>query len=579
MEYTLDRLHRQAREAILATGLASQEHIELVAPKPNIPADVAMPTFKAARDKQLPPPQLAQQLAAAVVIPADSLLKEVVAAGPFLNFSIENARYIASVLAEVSTLGARYGSDDVGTDKRIVIDYSSVNIAKLMHVGHIRSTIIGQSLANIFRFLGYTVIGDNHLGDYGKQFGMNIAAIVRWGKPEGQDEEALAQLDKLYAAYSKEAKDNEALHDEARSWSLKLEQGDPTAVELWQWMVNLTLTAIQTNYDRLGVKFDHALGESFYAPLNEGVIEETIASGYAHRDEAGAVVVAELVEGMPTFLLQRSDTGSLYHTRDMGCIKYRMSEFKPDQIIYVVGMPQELHFRQLFLLARKVGYVPEGVELEHVKFGTIFDQSGKPLSTRAGNMVYLTELLDDAHTRARAVVDASSPDLPEAVRADVAEKVGIGAVMYNDLYQDSRRNITLDWDRMLAIEGNSAPYIQYMYARCRSIVRRVVGDAADMKIPTCDAAVLTHPSELDLVRQLAKLPGAVRDAAGRYATFVIAEWCYDTARTFSAFYRDCPVVKADDEAIRTARLALTAATAQALQNGLGLLGIHVPERM
>ena len=579
MEYTLDRLHRQAREAILATGLANHEHIELVAPKPNIPADVAMPVFKAARDRQVPPPQLAQQLAAAVSIPVDSLLAAVVAAGPFLNFSIEQSRYIASVLAEVRTMGNRYGSDDVGTDKRIVIDYSSVNIAKLMHVGHIRSTIIGQALANIFRFLGYTVIGDNHLGDYGKQFGMNIAAIVRWGKPAGQDEEALAQLDKLYAAYSKEAKDNEALHDEARSWSLKLEQGDPTAVELWQWMVNLTLTAIQTNYDRLGVTFDHALGESFYAPLNEGVIEETLASGFAHRDEAGAVVVAELEEGMPTFLLQRSDTGSLYHTRDMGCIKYRMSEFKPDQIIYVVGTPQELHFRQLFALARKVGYVPADVELEHVKFGTIFDQSGKPLSTRAGNMVYLTELLDDAHTRARAVVDASSPDLPEAVRADVAEKVGIGAVMYNDLYQDSKRNITLDWDRMLAIEGNSAPYIQYMYARCRSIVRRVVGETADMQVPVCDAAVLTHPSELDLVRQLAKLPGAVREAADRYATFVIAEWCYDTARTFSAFYRDCPVVKADDDAVRTARLALTAATAQALRNGLGLLGIHVPERM
>jgi arginyl-tRNA synthetase len=579
VEYTLDRLHRQAREAILATGLANHEHIELVAPKPNIPADVAMPVFKAARDRQVPPPQLAQQLAAAVSIPVDSLLAAVVAAGPFLNFSIEQSRYIASVLAEVRTMGNAYGSDDVGTDKRIVIDYSSVNIAKLMHVGHIRSTIIGQALANIFRFLGYTVIGDNHLGDYGKQFGMNIAAIVRWGKPQGQDEEALAQLDKLYAAYSKEAKDNEALHDEARSWSLKLEQGDSTAVELWQWMVNLTLTAIQTNYDRLGVKFDHALGESFYAPLNEGVIEESLASGFAHRDEAGAVVVAELEEGMPTFLLQRSDTGSLYHTRDMGCIKYRMSEFKPDQIIYVVDTRQELHFRQLFALARKVGYVPAGVELEHVKFGTIFDQSGKPLSTRAGNMVYLTELLDDAHTRARAVVDASSPDLPEAVKADVAEKVGIGAVMYNDLYQDSKRNITLDWDRMLAIEGNSAPYIQYMYARCRSIVRRVVGETADMQVPVCDAAVLTHPSELDLVRQLAKLPGAVREAADRYATFVIAEWCYDTARTFSAFYRDCPVVKADDDAVRTARLALTAATAQALRNGLGLLGIHVPERM
>ncbi|MCX6016261.1 MAG: arginine--tRNA ligase [Chloroflexales bacterium] len=579
MEYTQDRLIRQASETIVATQMASAAQIELVAPKPNIPADLAFPTFKAARDRQIPPPQLATELASQISFGGDSLLATATAAGPFLNFSINAPNYVASVLADVARLGNRYGSDDLGANKRIVIDYSSVNIAKLMHVGHIRSTIIGQALYNIFKFLGYTVIGDNHLGDYGKQFGMNIAAIVKWGKPSGHDEEALAQLDKLYAQYSREAKEDESLHDAARMWSLKLEQGDATATELWQWMVDLTLTAIQENYDRLGVKFDHAYGESFYAPLNAGVIAEALASGLAHRDEGGAVVVNELEQNMPTFLLQRSDTGTLYHTRDMGCIKYRMETFTPSQIIYVVGSPQELHFRQLFALSRAIGYVPAGVELSHVKFGTIFDQHGKPLSTRAGNMIYLTDLLNDARDRARLVVDASSPDLSEAERADVAEKVGIGAVMYNDLYQDSRRNITLEWDRMLAIEGNSAPYIQYMYARCRSIARRILGDQISATIPACDASLLSHPSELDLVRQIARMPSSVRDAADRYATFVIAEWCYDTARAFAGFYRDCPVAKAEDEALRTARLALTVATAQALKNGLGLLGIGVAERM
>ncbi len=579
MEYTHDRLMRQAREVIVATGLASADQVELVAPKPNIPADLAFPTFKAARERQIPPPQLASELAQKIVIPADSLLSGVSAAGPFLNFTMNVTNYAAGVLDDIRRMGNNYGNDVIGTGKRIVIDYSAVNIAKLMHVGHIRSTIIGQALYNIFRALGYTVIGDNHLGDYGKQFGMNIAAIVKWGKPQGQDEEALAQLDKLYAQYSREAKEDKSMDDEARAWSLKLEQGDPTAVELWQWMVNLTLTAIQENYDRLGVKFDHAYGESFYAPMNAGVIDDVLKSGLAYRDEGGAVVVSELEQNMPTFLLQRSDSGTLYHTRDMSTIKYRMAEFAPTQIIYVVGAPQELHFRQLFALARAVGYVPAGVELSHVKFGTIFDQHGKPLSTRAGNMIYLNDLLNDARDRARQVVDASSPDLPESERADVAEKVGIGAVMYNDLYQDSRRNITLDWDRMLAIEGNSAPYIQYMYARCRSIVRRVMGDQADTAVVAADASLLTHESEIALIRQLAKMTASIRDAADRYATFVIAEWCYDTARAFAAFYRDCPVVKADDDSLRIARLALTAATAQALRNGLALLGIRVPERM
>lgn len=579
MEYTLDRFIRQAHEAIVASGLASAEHIELVAPKPNIPADLAFPTFKAARERGVPPPQLANQLASQINVADDSLVGSAVAAGPFLNFAMRTDAYVTSVLADVARLTNRYGSDDLGANQRVVIDYSSVNIAKLMHVGHIRSTIIGQALYNIFKYLGYEVVGDNHLGDWGKQFGMNIAAILHFGKPEGDDEEAIAQLDKLYAQFSRMAKEDAKYDEEARTWSLKLEQGDPTAVELWQWMVNLTLTANQYNYNRLGVRFDHAYGESFYAPMNEGVINDALASGYAVRDEGGAVVVSELEENMPTFLLQRSDSGTLYHTRDMATIKYRMAEFAPSQIIYVVDARQELHFRQLFALARAMGYATPSTELIHVKFGTIFDQHGKPLSTRAGNMIYLTDLLNDARDRARAVVDASSPDLPEDERAKVAEMVGVGAVIYNDLYQDPRRNINLDWDRMLAIEGNSAPYIQYMYARCRSIIRRVAGEQADMHVPRCDAALLTHPSELDLVRQIAKMPGAVRAAAERYATFVLAEWCYDTARAFSAFYRDCPVVKADDEGLRQARLALTAATAQALHNGLALLGVRAPERM
>ncbi len=579
MDYTLDRFVREAHDAIVATGLASAEQIELVAPKPNIPADLAFPAFKAAREQQIAPPALAAQLAAAIQPTPDALMGAATAAGPFLNFSINTANYVRSVLDDVRQMGQAYGSGQVGAGRKVVIDYSAVNIAKTMHVGHIRSTIIGQALYNIFRFAGYDVVGDNHLGDWGKQFGMNIAAVVRWGKPEGDNEAAIAELDKLYARFSAMAKEDPTCDEEARTWSLRLEQGDATAVELWQWMVTLTLTANQYNYDRLGVKFDHTYGESFYAPMTEGVIQEALASGHAHRDDGGAVVVSELAENLPTFLLQRSDSGTLYHTRDMATIKFRMQEFDPVQIIYVVDARQELHFRQLFALSRAMGYVPDSTELMHVKFGTIFDQHGKPLSTRAGNMIYLADLLDDARDRARQIVDVSSPDLSEDERAQVAETVGVGAVVYNDLYQDPRRNINLDWDRMLAIEGNSAPYIQYMYARCRSIVRRVNGEQSDMQVPACDASLLQHPSELDLVRQLAKMPGSVREAAERYATFVMAEWCYDTARAFSAFYRDCPVVKAEDEQVRVARLALTAATAQALRNGLALLGIRVPERM
>jgi arginyl-tRNA synthetase len=430
---------------------------------------------------------------------------------------------------------------------------------------------------------------------------MNIAAIVKWGKPDGEGEEALAQIDKLYAQYARMAKEDPALDDEARAWSLKLEQGDPTARELWQWMVDLTIKANQRSYDRLGVHFDHIYGESFYEAMLPEVIQEALDKKVAYRDEGGAVVV-DLGSSLPTFLLQRSDGGTLYHTRDVATIKFRLEKFHPAQILYVVGMPQELNFRQLFALVRAMGYA-EGVELEHIKFGTIFDQHGQPLSTRKGNMIYLSDLLDDAHRRARAVVDQASRDVPEAEKEAVAEAVGFGAVIYNDLYQDPRRNITLDWDRMLALEGNSAPYIQYMYARCRSILRKAAaedqrpttndqaasvagaqaksedGVLSSESLPPYDPTVLAHPSETAAVKQLARLPEAVREAGARYAPFVVAEWCYEMARALSGFYRDCSVLKAETPELRAARLYLVAATAQALKNGMTLLGLKAPERM
>jgi arginyl-tRNA synthetase len=601
MDYALDRAEQQVRDAIIATGKVPAALVELDEPKPNIPADLAFPTFRAAKELKLPPPQLAQELADTVRFADDALIGAVAVAGPFLNFTLDTAKLTEAVLEEIEELGPRYGSDDQGAGKTIVIDYSAPNIAKTMHVGHIRSTIIGQSLYNIFTFLGYRVIGDNHLGDWGTQFGRNIAAIIKWGKPEGEGEEAIAQIDKLYAEYNRLAKDNPALADEARAWSLKLEQGDPTARELWQWMVDLTMAANQPNYNRLGIRFDHSYGESFYAAMSEEVIRETLAKGVAYRDDSGAVVV-DLGDNTPTFLLQRTDSGTLYHTRDAAAIKFRVREFQPTQIIYVVDARQELNFRQLFGLARAMDYAP-GVELVHIKFGTVFDQHGQPLSTRAGNMIFLDDLLNDAHRRARVIAEQSSPDLPEDEKDAVAEIVGIGAVIYNDLYQDPRRNITLDWERMLALEGNSAPYIQYMYARCRSILRKAAEE--DQRRKTKDernlnasdqgsgqnaqpssfglghsSLLLTHPSERAVIKQMAKLPAAVREAGARYAPFVVGEWCYDTARALSGFYHDCPVLRADTPPeLRAARLRLVAATAQTLRNGMGLLGLRAPERM
>jgi len=579
MNYALDDFEQTVKAAIAGTGLVPEPAIELVAPKPNVGGDLAFPAFRAAKILHTPPPQVALDLAGRLRFEPGGLVGGATAAGPYVNVVVEPAAFAAAVLAEIERLGHRYGHDDLGAGQAVVIDYSSPNVAKRMHVGHVRSTIIGQAIVNILAALGYRTVGDNHLGDWGKTFGVLLLGIEREGEPGGEGEPLLAALEALYARTSALAATDPDLDQAARDWSLRLERGDPAARALWQRAVDLTLRANDPNYARLGVRFDHAHGESIYEPLLAGVIQDALDRGIAVRDPSGAVVV-DLGDRLPTFLLQRSDGGTLYHTRDAATIKYRVETFRPAKILYVVGEPQSLYLRQLFALARALGYAGE-TELVYVAFGTVFAADGQPLSTRRGNMVYLQALLDEAHARAGAVVAPTNPDLPPAEQDAIAEAVGVGAVIYNDLSQDPKRNLTLDWDRMLALDGDSAPYVQYMHARCRAIRRRA---AETGSLPAAgraegNPALLDHPAERALVMQLARLPRAVRHAGAQYRPSEVAGWCYQTARAFSAFYRDCRVLEAGPPDLRAARLRLVDTTAQALENGLGLLGIAAPERL
>lgn len=567
-----DRFVRDVWSGLAATGLVPDEALVVDEPKSGIAADLTFATFRVARERGVPPQQLAAEIVERLRFGSESLAGEVVAAGPYVNVSVEPARFAEAVLADIARLGDAYGHDDVGAGQTVVIDYSSPNIAKRMHVGHIRTTIIGHALVNILSALGYHVVTDNHIGDWGKSFGVLLAAIDREGYPAGEGEALLAALEDQYARFSALSLAQPDADAAAREWSLRLERGDPDARRIWQEIVDLTLRINQSSYDRLGVRFDYVHGESFYELMLDDVIDDALASGAATREEGGAVVV-DVGDGLPTFLLQRSDGGTLYHTRDVATARFRVREFRPVRIIYVIGATQELYLRQLFALVKLMG-VADDVDLVHVPFGTVFDASGQALSTRRGNMVYLETLLHEAHQRARAIIDASAPELDVEEREAVAEAVGIGAVIYNDLHQGPRRNITLDWDRMLALEGNSAPYIQYMHARCCSILRRAGGE-----VPTHDPTLLTHPSEQALLKRLAKLPRTVREAGADLAPQFVASWCYETARSLAGFYRDCHVLNAESDDLRAARLALVQATGQSLRNGLGLLGIAAPERL
>ncbi len=364
MNYAIDRFERDVASALVATGKVAEDHPELTAPPPAIQADLSFPAFRAARAAGVPPPAFAETLAASITVASGSLMGAVTAAGPYVNFAVDPSRFATAVLAEIERLGDRYGQDDLGVGRTVMIDYSSPNVAKRMHVGHIRSTIIGQALVNILRALGYHTIGDNHLGDWGKTFGVLLFGIEREGFPDADGEALLAALEALYARTSALATADLAVDQAARDWSLRLEQGDATARDHWQRAVELTLQANQPSYDRLGVHFDHTFGESFYEPLLDGVIADALASGVAYRDASGAVV-ADVGGGLPTFLLQRSDGGTLYHTRDAATIRFRVETYRPEKILYVIGEPQTLYLRQLFALARVLDYAGE-TELIHV---------------------------------------------------------------------------------------------------------------------------------------------------------------------------------------------------------------------
>ena len=582
--YALARARSELVELLRKHGLeVSPDDIRDV--ETDIDADMAVPLFRAAKQQGGNPQKLAESLAAALDL-SDTLFCRVHPLRGYLNFSLDRPSFNRAVVADFKRFPDRYGSSEAGTGKSIVIDYSSPNIAKPFSVGHLRSTIIGQALHNILTWIGYHVVGDNHLGDWGTQFGKLLCAFSHWGKEQNLEPNPTAHLLELYVRFHNEARTRPELEQEARDWFRRLEQGDPEARQTWQRFVKLSMTEFSRIYQRLGVKFDETLGESVYSERLEKVVERALATGVARHEKPlepvrtgedekladETVVLIPLEEqGIKTpLILQKSDGTSLYATREIACAEYRIETWHPERILYVVGNEQELYFRQLNAAMKLLGHDTPCV---HVSFGLVRLAEGR-MSTREGRVVLLDDVMNEAVRRARAVV--TDREMSEDEKDKVAETVGIGAIKYADLSQSRVKEVVFDWNRMLALDGDSAPYLLYAHTRCGSILKKAPAGAPDAEF---DPAALSEPEEFTLVRDIAGFPHAVMAAASTYEPHRIANHLYRLAQDFSAFYNKVPVLKAETGELRSARLFLVKSTGSVLKTGLNLLGIGLPDRM
>jgi len=587
MAYAIEQAREQVKKVIRKA--AGAEEIEVKTPPPNVEADLSVPVFRIAQKTGRPAATEAAELAKRIDL-TGSLFSDVQASGGFLNFVLDPGLFSSAVVADLQHLGEAYGGSTEGEGKTIVIDYSSPNIAKPFSVGHLRSTIIGQSLYNLYTFLGYRVIGDNHIGDWGTQFGKLLWAFRQWGDREKVEANAIEELLQLYVRFHEEAEREPSLNDEARAWFKRLETGDPEARELWTWFRDVSWREFQRVYELLEVQFDEVLGESFYNNMLAEVVKEAFDRGIAvwgvakapnednspqaeevHGEEKVALVPLDAYGLEAPLIIQKSDGTSLYATRDLATAKYRIQRWQPVEILYVVGSEQSLYFRQVFKALELLGYHAKCV---HPSFGLIRLPEGR-MSTRKGRVIFLEDVLKEAMNRAEAILE--DRDMTSEEKREVARIVGIGAVKYADLSQNRTKEVVFDWDRMLNLKGDSAPYLQYAHARIRSILRNAATKPVDLV--SVDATLLAMTEEQALVKSLAEFPEVVLQAARTYSPHFLASYLFSLAQTFNAFYGSVPVLRAESRALKDARLFLCQACAQVLRTGLRLLGIGVPERM
>jgi arginyl-tRNA synthetase len=523
-----------------------------------------------------------RQLAEQVVNHLDlsGIAAKVEIAGPgFINIFLDPAFLATQVDSAVAS--PRAGVAQVEQPQTIVVDYSAPNVAKEMHVGHVRSTIIGDASVRTLEFLGHKVIRANHVGDWGTQFGMLIAFLEK-KQNEANADMALADLEAFYREAKKTYDEDEAFAERARSYVVKLQGGDEYCRQMWRKLVDITMTQNQKTYQRLNVTLtrDDVMGESLYNPMLSGIVADLKAKGLAVESEGATVVFLDEYknkEGEPMgVIIQKKDGGYLYTTTDIACAKYRYETLHADRVLYYIDSRQHQHLMQAWTIVRKAGYVPESVPLEHHMFGMMLGKDGKPFKTRTGGTIKLSDLLDEALERARRLVAEKNPDMPADELEKLANAVGIGAVKYADLSKSRTTDYIFDWDNMLAFEGNTAPYMQYAYTRVLSVFRK---DNVDESSLAATPVSITDPREAALAARLLQFEETLAVVARDGTPHVMCAYLYDVAGLFSGFYEHCPILSAESDSLRQSRLKLALLTSRVLKLGLDTLGIETVERM
>lgn len=549
--------------------LSKDEIVSMIElPKYTDMGDFAFPCFRFAKDLKKAPNLIAAELAEK--ISGDPLYEKVEAVSAYVNFTMDKAQMAEDVLKDVLQLGDLYGSSTKGEGKTVIVEFSSTNIAKPFHMGHIRSTMIGNSLYRIHKFLGYNTVGINHLGDYGTQFGKLIVAFKLWGDKETIEADPIPELLKIYVKFHDEAEGNPSLEDEAREWFKRLENSDPEAYELWEWFRDVSLKEFARVYGMLDVHFDSYAGESFYSDKMQAVLTEMREKGIVKQSEGAEIVDLE-PHGLPPALITKKDGSTLYLTRDITAAIYRKNHYQFYKNVYVVGAQQKLHFQQWMKVVEMMGY--EWVkDCIHVEFGTVSLEEGS-LSTRKGRVVFLEDVLKKAVEKTKEIIAEKNPNLEH--KDEVAAQVGIGAVVFQELSNNRIKDYTFSLDKTLSFDGETGPYVQYTHARACSVLRKASPDLLRQPV---DFSKLTDKASSEVIRLLRQFPDVISDAAEKYEPSFITRYVVNLAQEFNRFYHDNPILS-EDAQLSTARLALVDATRQTIKNALFLISLKAPVKM